>query len=186
MGAAGSDFAIVTTDANSPTHSWFVPDPNGLSDRQLAMAQPIALVSGTNAALSFAHRYATEASYDGAVLEYSLDNGTTWIDILAGSGTVPANGSRFLANGYTTTISTSYGSAIGGRSAWAGNSGGFLVSRVTLADFGGQSVRFRFRFASDQSVGSTGWWIDDVEIVQGTSCAAGLPAAIFADGFELP
>lgn len=185
-GAAGSDFAIVTTDANSPTHSWFVPDPNGLSDRQLAMAQSIALVSGTTAVLSFAHRYATEASYDGAVLEYSLDNGTTWVDILAGSGAVPANGSRFLANGYTTTISTSYGSAIGGRSAWAGNSGGFLVSRVTLADFGGQSVRFRFRFASDQSVGSTGWWIDDVEIVQGTSCAAGLPAAIFADGFELP
>lgn len=183
-GAVGANFAIVTTDAHSPTHSWFVPDPSGLSDRQLAMSQPVTLPPGSAAVLSFAHRYATESGYDGAVLEYSIDGGTTWVDILAGSGTVPANASRFLANGYSTTISSSYGSAIAGRSAWTGNSAGFLESRVALADFAGQSVQFRFRFASDQSVASTGWWIDDVQIIQGSSCAAGLPDEIFADGFE--
>jgi hypothetical protein len=46
---------------------------------------------------------------------------------------------------------------------------------VNLADFAGQSVRFRYRMGSDQSVAGTGWWVDDVSIVESTACAAAGP-----------
>lgn len=180
----GSNFALVTTAANSPTHSWFAPDPSSLSDRRLNLAQALNLAVGSNATLSFHHRYQTEAGYDGAVLEYSIDGGTTWVDILAGTGSVPANAQRFLAGAYNSTISTEYESAIGGRAAWSGTSSAFVQSRVSLADFGGQSVRFRFRMASDRSVGSTGWWVDDVRVFQGTTCEAASLDLIFRNGFE--
>lgn len=181
---AGSNFAIVTTAANSPTRSWFVPDPNAVSDRQLNLANPIALAPGTNAVLQFAHRYATENTFDGGVLEYSVDGGTTWFDILAAGGGVPANAQRFLQGGYTGAISTGFSSPIGGRQAWSGTSGTFVTSRVDLADFGGRSVQFRFRFASDSSVAATGWWIDDIRVSEGTACGPVFIEEIFADGFE--
>ena len=180
----GSNFAIVTTAANSPTRSWFVPDPNIISDRTLTLANAIALPAGSNAVLSFAHRYATESTFDGAVLEYSIDNGTTWVDILAGSGGVPANAQRFLAGGYTGPLSTAYQNPIGGRQAWSGASAGFVTSQVALSDFGGQSLLLRFRFGSDISQAATGWWIDDIRISQGSSCLAFDPDRIFANGFE--
>lgn len=180
----GANFAIVTTAANSPVSSWFAPDPNSVSDRRLALAQPISLPAGTNATLEFFHRYATEANFDGGVLEYSIDGGTTWVDILAGTGSVPANAQRFLAGAYNSTISTQYSSPIGGRNAWSGTSSGFVQSRVNLSDFGGQNVRFRFRMASDVSVGATGWWVDDIRVAQGTTCEATNLDHVFQDGFE--
>ncbi len=182
----GANFAIVMTAANSPTRSWFVPDPAVVSDRQLTMANPIALAPGTNAVLEFAHRYATENTFDGGVLEYSVDGGTTWFDILAAGGGVPANAQRFLQGGYTGTISTGFDSPIGGRQAWSGTSGVFVTSRVNLADFGGRNVHFRFRFASDRSVAATGWWIDDIRVSEGTACGPVFIDEIFADGFEPP
>ncbi|MFA5683676.1 MAG: hypothetical protein WCZ65_03645 [Lysobacteraceae bacterium] len=181
---AGSNFAIVTTAANSPTRSWFVPDPSAISDRHLAINQPFDLAPGSNAVLSFAHRYATENNFDGAVLEYSVDGGSTWADILDAAGGIPANPQRFLAGGYNGTISTSYSNPLGGRPAWTGNSGVFISARVDLSDFGGQSLLIRFRFASDTSQSSTGWWIDDIGLTEGTSCQAIDPDLIFADGFE--
>lgn len=180
----GSNFAIVTTAANSPTHSWFVPDPGSISDRTLTLASAIALAPGSNAVLSFAHRYATESTFDGSVLEYSIDNGATWADILAGSGSVPANAQRFLAGGYNGPLSTSYQNPIGGRQAWSGTSAGFVTSQVALSDFGGQSLLLRFRFGSDSSQAATGWWIDDIRISQGSSCLAFDPDLIFSNGFE--
>ena len=69
--------------------------------------------------LSFWQRYDTEPNFDGHVLEYSLDGGTTWSDILAAQGTVPANLNRFLLNGYNSTISTAFQNPLGGRRAWS-------------------------------------------------------------------
>lgn len=182
---AGANWAIVTTAANSPTRSWFVAGPAAVSDWRLALAQPIALQPGTNAVLEFAHRRTMENGFDGGVLEYSLDGGTTWVDILAGSGAVPANAARFLQNGYVGSISTAWQSPIGGRQAWTGTTGTeFVLSRVNLADFGGQSLLLRFRYASDSSVSSTGWWVDDIRVSEGTSCEPLDLNFIFADGFE--
>lgn len=181
----GANFEIVSTAANSPTRSWFVPDPSDVSDRQLTLAAPLSLAAGTNATLEFAHRYQTEQSWDGGVLEYSLDGGTTWTDILGAQGSVPANANRFLAGGYVGLLSVGGGTnPLNGRAAWHGSVSSFVTSRVNLADFGGQSVSFRFRAGSDSSVSGTGWWIDDIRVSEGTACTLADLDLIFRNGFE--
>jgi hypothetical protein len=186
-GPGGADFAIVTDASRSPVSSWFVPDPDGLSDRRLTLAEAVTLPPGPGGQtlLSFAHRFDLEDLYDGGVLEYSIDNGATWQDMLEGTGAIPANAGRFLANGYTAVISDAFGSPIGGRQAWTGNSGGSFVDTVVdLSDFVGEELLLRFRFASDTSVSAVGWWIDDVAITRSSTCAVISAEPVFQDGFE--
>ena len=156
---------IVTTAANSPTHSWFVSDPATISDQRLATISagniPAAFV------LSFFHRFNTETSgtpglgYDGHVLEYSLD-GTTWVDILAGTGGIPPNAARITLNPYNATISGGFMSPLANRQAWSGDNLVFQEVRVNMADFVGRDVFMRIRFASDNSVADVGVWVDDI------------------------
>jgi hypothetical protein len=179
---AGADWSIVTTQANSPTRSWFVPDPDNTSTRTLTAAAPVAVPASPPAVLEFFHRYATEASWDGGVLEYSLDGGTTWSGILAAQGTVPANPARFLSGGYNGVMSG--GSPFGAVNAWHGNfNTAWIRTTVDLADFAGRSVTFRLRFASDSSVAGTGWWVDDIRVYYGSSCSA-VADLLFTNGFE--
>ncbi|TDR44848.1 hypothetical protein DFR29_10529 [Tahibacter aquaticus] len=176
----GANFVQVTTASHSPTHSWFSPDGNDIGDHTLASSSAIAV--GPGATLEFWHSFDTEDTFDGSVLEYSLD-GTTWVDILAASGTIPANPARFSEGGYTDTISSNYDSPVGGRRAWSGNSNGFVRAVVNLADFGGRTVYFRWRLATDNSTAGAGYWLDDVLISAGTSCSSGVDA-IFSNGFD--
>jgi lysyl endopeptidase len=179
----GANFALVTTDSHSPVTSWFVSDPNTVSDRTLAMTSPVAVPALAGPTLEFWHRVGAETGWDGGVLEYSTD-GTSWFDILAGNGgAIPANPARFTVGGYPRALNTS-DNPLGGRQAWTGTIGGqgsFLRVAVDLADFSGLSVRFRWRFGSDASVSATGWWVDDVRVFAGTTCVSDL---IFEDGFE--
>ncbi|CAM2005871.1 pre-peptidase C-terminal domain-containing protein [Acanthopleuribacter pedis] len=165
-----SAWALVSTDSNSAPNSLFVSDEANIKDQVAAVAGAINLPAGNAASLSFAHRYDTESTYDGGVLEYSVD-GTNWFDILAGDGaSIPANADRFSTNGYQSTISTSYNSPIGGRAAWSGNSSGFIVTEVNLADFAGNDLFLRWRLACDSSVGGNGWWIDDISVSAASDC----------------
>jgi lysyl endopeptidase len=143
-------------------------------------------ISTPGFSLSFFHRFDLESTFDGAVLEYSLD-GSTWFDILAGNGgTIPANANRFTAGAYASTISTNatFQSPILGRRAWSGNSNTFINTTVDLSDFAGNSIQLRWRQATDTTVTRVGWWIDDIRISAPTACNATLPDPIFYDGFE--
>ena len=179
----GANFSLVATQSHSPTHAWFAPDPAAVSDRMVANAHALAITASTT--FDFWHWYNTESSgtsfYDGVVLEYSLDN-TNWVDILAANGAIPANAGRITTGGYTGTISSSFSSPIGGRKAWSGNSGAFVHVIVDVTDFVGQNVSFRWRMASDQSVGAGGYWLDDAPSAVATQCM--LDDVIFKDGFE--
>ncbi len=173
-------WSVVETDSHSPTHSWFVSDEGDIKDQRIETAGPIAI--GPAAMLGFWHNFDLEPGFDGGVLEYSTDGGASWFDILEGNGgSVPADADRFLMNGYTGTISTSYSSPIGGRQAWEGASGGFQEVTVDLSGFNGESVSFRWRMGCDSSVSDVGWWVDDIRVFFGSECAGG---GIFADGFE--
>ena len=182
---AGSDFALTSTQARSPTQSWFVSAPSATSSHALSMASPVAIPNATGTTLEFFHRYNTEASYDGGILEYSLD-GTTWSDILAAQGAVPANANRFISGGYNGAMNAS--GAFGARAAWHGAfNTTWLRTAVNLADFNGLSARFRFRSATDSSVtgaAPAGWWIDDIRLFYGSSCSSSLGELIFRNGFD--
>jgi lysyl endopeptidase len=176
-GSGANVWNIVTTLSNSPTHSWFVADPAVVTDQRLTTVTAGSIPA--DFVMSFFHRFNSEASgaqpqlgYDGHVLEYSLD-GTTWTDILAGQGPIPANAARFTMNGYNRTISTGFQSPLLGRQAWSGDNLAFQEVRVNLADFAGHSAFFRFRFATDVSVADVGVWIDDITFRGPGACGPG-------------
>jgi len=97
------------------------------------------------------------------VLEISI-NGGAYQDILAAGGS-------FAAGGYNATISTAFMSPIAGRMAWAGNSNGYITTTVNLpAAANSQSIRLKWRMASDSSVAAVGVRIDSIT---GIPCGTG-------------
>ena len=99
-------------------------------------------------------------------------NGGAFTDI-----TNAAVGGSFVSGGYDTSISPSFSSPIGGRLAWTGTSNGYIT---TVANLGpnvvGQTIKLRFRMASDSSNSGTGWRVDTVKVASGSVCCGGPPA----------
>ncbi|MBE7515606.1 MAG: VCBS repeat-containing protein [Chloracidobacterium sp.] len=159
----GITWTTSATGANTAPNSAFANDPSGVN--MASLVSPSTNVTSASAKLKFKNKYATENTYDGAVLEIKIGAGT-WQDILAAGGT-------FVSGGYNGTLSTSFQNPLGGRQAWTGTSAGYLSTEVNLpAAANGQSVQFRWRMASDSSVGATGINIDDVEFINGYTCGA--------------
>lgn len=162
---AGTDNWVQSTAGNphSPTHTFFTASVSSVNDDVLVTP---AFTVPANAVLSFWHTYYLETNYDGAVIEISTDGGSTWNDL----------GPRITSGGYTGTISTLYGSPIGGRQAWTGGTVGTETQvTVDLAPYAGQNAKVRFRAACDSSVAQTGWYIDDVVLSGQAPCATGTP-----------
>ncbi|MEO6252110.1 MAG: T9SS type A sorting domain-containing protein, partial [Ferruginibacter sp.] len=160
---AGSCVASIpwrTTNAasSSAPNAAFTNDPNCVSDEYLDTRPYAVAATGTNR-LSFRNNFNLENTFDGMVLEISI-NGGSFADIITAGGS-------FFAGGYTGAISTLFGSPIAGRQAWTGNSGGFITSSVNLpAAANGQNILFRFRRATDASVAAVGVYVDDVYVTQ--------------------
>ena len=166
----GANWALGTADAHSPTHAWFAVDPDGPSQQELRLNTPVALGPGT--VLSFWHRYATEATFDGGVVELSTDGGTTWTDL----------GPFMTQNGYDGPIPAANNPLLPDRPAFHGGSGGFVQTLVDLSSFSGQSALVRFVFASDAATGATGWYVDDVALVRTPVSVAAHGRAVAAEG----
>lgn len=151
-GSGTIDWSLVTTYANSPTHSRFAQNPATITDQYLR--SPLIPLPA-NAELSFRHYFDLENTYDGGVVEISTD-GTNWNDI-GGSAT---------KNGYTNPIDTNFSNPLAGRLAFTGTGGaGTMINTlIDLSAYAGQSVYLRFRVGTDDGVAATGWAIDDVQI----------------------
>jgi bacillolysin len=106
------------------------------------------------------------ANYDGGRLEYSLGEGP-WID----AGSLIHAGHLYNGNLESTN-------PLGSGMAFVGASYGYVGSRLNLAAFAGQSIRFRFRLGSDNIIGSLGWLLDNVGIY---SCVGPPPPLAFTD-----
>jgi hypothetical protein len=171
-------FTIVTTQAHSPTHSWFTQDIPIVSLQPLRKISAVTFPA-SGGEISWWHRVDTESTFDGYVFEYSLDGGTTWSDILAAQGTVPADPNRFLANGYNSTLSTGFNNPLPGRRAWSGAILAFQQVRINATAFGGRTVSFRFLSGTDSSVSVTGLWIDDIAFQSFGACTTGAQLAPF-------
>jgi bacillolysin len=159
--------------AQSGLHSLYANDkPDVITD---ANARLKSFVVPGNAYLHFAQAYGFESginfedlnfyNYDGGVLEYSLNNGSTWVDA----------GSLIEFNGYKGTIFTGAGNPLSGRPAFVGASHGYISTRLNLAVLAGQSVAFRWRMGLDEAAYAGGWWVDNIKIYTCTP----LPPAAF-------
>ena len=111
----GVAWVTSTTTPNSPPNAAFAPDPSNIGDSMLL--SPSFAVPAGGATLSFKNHYITESTFDGVVLEFSIDGGATFNDITTG-------GNAFITGGYTGPISTSFASPIAGRQAWNGTNPG--------------------------------------------------------------
>ncbi|MQA73842.1 MAG: hypothetical protein GEU88_05775, partial [Solirubrobacterales bacterium] len=135
-------------------------DPD-ISDQSIEMKTPVGVPAGAH--LRFNHAFGFDddpgagatAAYDGGVVEYSIDDGVTWTD----AGPLVDAGLD-----YNATLSTDFGNPLGGREAFARESNGYGSTGLDLSGLEGESVRFRFRLATDDSFGDFGWFIDDVRI----------------------
>ncbi|MCY7347395.1 MAG: carboxypeptidase regulatory-like domain-containing protein, partial [Pyrinomonadaceae bacterium] len=158
-----------TITPSSAPNAAFANDPATVN--AAALVSPAVAISSASAQLTFRNSYVTETNFDGMVLEYSINSGTTWTDVITGGGT-------FAAGGYNGTLSAAFMNPIGGRMAWTGNSNGYVTSTVNLpASLNGQMVNFRWLMGSDSSVAGTGVRVDDVQVVGGRVCQSCNPSA---------
>ncbi len=156
------NWVTTTTNATSPPNAAFANDPATVN--LSALTSPAVSIVGSDAQLSFKNRFLTEDGFDGMVLEFSTNNGTTWTDIITGGGS-------FVSGGYTGALNTGFANPLPGRQAWEGNSNGTIDTVINLpASLNGQSVRFRWLMGSDNAVASTGVTIDNVEILGARVC----------------
>ena len=155
---------VSSTFAKGGTRMAYGTAPDDVSDHRMTMSAGVVLPAG--ARLYFDHAFEFENgfyNYDGGVLEYSTNNGSTWID----AGSLIDAG--FAYNG---TIA-SFGNPIGGRSGFVASSSGYTGTRLNLSSLAGQSVRFRFRIGSDVSVAALGWVVDNFAIYTCSAVATG-------------
>ncbi|MFM7710928.1 MAG: M36 family metallopeptidase [Ferruginibacter sp.] len=147
-----TNWTTSTAQSSSAPNALFCQNLTSASDIKLETTASISLPANPPR-LSFMGYVNAEAGYDGGVVEITTNNGTTWTDL----------GSNMLSGGYNGTIAVD-NVTLSGRSAFTGNNGGFNRTVINLNNYANQSIRFRFRFASDPGVGGTGWFVDDVLI----------------------
>jgi photosystem II stability/assembly factor-like uncharacterized protein len=120
--------------------------------------------------LTFRNNYNTEATFDGAVLEISI-NGGPYADVTTGGGS-------FVEGGYNGSIGVT-DSTLTGRAAWTGNSGGFITTTVSLPPAAyGQNAQLRWRSAYDSGTNPGGVRIDTISIYQSTRICCGGPCLL--------
>jgi hypothetical protein len=170
--ASGSPWITTATLARSAPYAAFASDPASVSDKSLV--SPAFAVSTSAAEVHFFHRYALETTFDGAVLEIAI-GAAPFTDLRNAGG-------AFIVGGYNATLSSST-NPLHGRAAWTGsfNTAWQEVIATLPASANGQSVRLRWRVGTDALTAATGYFIDDVRIVNARRCASD---SVFANGFE--
>lgn len=151
------------TTPNSAPNTMFANNPATIN--ATALESPSFLVTSGEATVSFQKAFTTESTFDGVVFEIKIGAGA-WADILTAGGS-------FITGGYNAIINSNAtnGSPIVGRPAWSGTSAAFTSTQVMLPSAAnGQNVQLRWLMASDKSVASTGFRLDDVVINASVTC----------------
>jgi len=153
--ATGAEVPWVTSTTNpsSAPNAAFAPDVALPGDTQLV--SPLIHISGSPAQVSFRNAFNLESTFDGGVLEISIDGGA-FQDILTAGGS-------FVSGGYNGTLVGGTLNPISGRSAWTGLSGGttaaptYLNTVVNLPNAAaGKDIRLKWRVGADDTVAAGG------------------------------
>jgi bacillopeptidase F (M6 metalloprotease family) len=106
--------------------------------------------------LGFWSWYELEPEWDRAYVAVSQDEGISWTALQG----------RFTSS--DDPVGNSFGPS------YTGRSGGWREEEIDLSSFAGGEILVRFNLVNDESVNSTGWCIDDIEVAK----------AAFADDAE--
>ncbi|WP_426432020.1 fibronectin type III domain-containing protein [Winogradskyella sp. HB-48] len=162
--ALGTPTGAIINSAASGTNAWVTNlSGNYNSNENSWVTSPVFDFSSLIApSIELSIWYDIEFSWDGAVLQSSIDGGTTWVN-------VGANGDP--NNWYTDN--TINGNPGGQQEGWSGTgaagTNAWVTARHALTGLGGQSnVIFRIAFGSDGSVTDEGFGFDDINIFEVT------------------
>ncbi|MEW6131429.1 MAG: S8 family serine peptidase [Acidobacteriota bacterium] len=158
-------FSTATNVGLSGTQSYNAIDPGKIANDQilatLMMKKPVTIPENAgNVRLSFYHILDFEPGFDGGVMEYSLDDGVTWLDL----------GSRAIVGGYDGRVTSASTNPLGNRFAWTSRRrpGVFTQVVLNLDEFAGKRIRLRFAAGFDQATGILdgfrGWYIDNIKL----------------------
>ena len=175
----GDTWATSPLNTHSGTASWRAQSPTVVSDQRLLSPAIVLPATGSGLTLQYWNFQTMESQsggtscFDGAILEVTNNGGATFTQIGAPD---------LLTDPYDVPVSTAWSSPIAGLQAWCGDPQALTRSVVDISDYAGQTVQFRFRFASDSSVGRAAgaWFLDDVKVQNCTTASLD----IFSDGFE--
>jgi hypothetical protein len=92
--------------------------------------------------------------YDGGVLEVTNNGGVDWTRLE----------DELMTDPYDGEVDSGFGNPLAGDNAWCGDPQNWLNSIVDIDVFAGQTVQFRWRLATDNSIAHPGWDVDDVVI----------------------
>lgn len=132
----------------------------------LRLESPLVTIpafTGGKYEMAFNHYVATESTWDGGNIKYSL-NGGAWT-------LVPAT--AFTQNAYNRVLATSGSdNPMRGQRAFTGTDGGSLggswgQSVIDLSKIGvasGSNIKFRFELGTDGCNGIEGWYVDEIYI----------------------
>lgn len=146
-------WSLEKKDALSGQYAWFVENKEAFNDQVLQNNTPWK-VSGTFPVLKFYHKIASQWGVDGGVLEISTNHGGTWLDA----------GPLMFRNNYQGPIAPAT-FLESGRRAFYGEMEAYEPVYVDLRPYLNQSINWRWRFASNNSVKYSGWLLDDIQIM---------------------
>jgi hypothetical protein len=160
-GGVLDSWARSSTRKHGGSYSFKATDVTSISNQWLTSA-PLTLPAGlTGLSLKYWNyqniENRTGGCNDGGILEVTTDGGATWTQIV----------DQLLTDPYDGPINSAT-NPLNGLQAWCGKPQNWLNTIVSLDQFAGQTVQFRFRLGTNSSVGVEGWYIDDLAV---QSCA---------------
>lgn len=159
--AGDFNWELTTASASNGRLCWEINSSSNRNDHSLQIKKA-QLVSGRQPVLRFFHKYQTQTTYDGGIVEISTNQGLSW---------TPVPDSLFFRRPYVRPlINNTFGNAV--LNGFSGQSEvRFLASYINLQPYLGKNILFRFRFASDEDepgrIRNTlpGWFVDNVELL---------------------
>ncbi len=165
--ALGTPAKPTLTTAASGTNAWVTKLTGNYNiNENSAVVSPCFNFSAiSNPAITLKIWWNTEIDYDGAVLQSSIDGGTTWQKV----GTFGDPNNWYNTHDIQNTPGgvTADSSGWAGHSSYGNNSKGWLLAKHALTGLGGKpSVKLRIAFASDALYHYEGVAFDEVRIYQ--------------------
>jgi len=170
-GSGDTDWVAVD-DPNTGEKAWFAENLRVKSEQYLAQKESVTLEKNNDLILSFWHKYRTENTYDGGLVEFTTsdDDFTAFKD------------SEFIQNAYNNQITSGSSAQIAGRDAYSGVQYFYKQSIVNLNDYVDSDFKVRFNFSTSFGIGQDGWYVDDVKILD--AVILNLNACMAVDGQE--